>query len=140
MRKTESRIHIIIRSLLYGGLLIGLIIWSPWGENFENVKQYYFYYLILACILWLLVYRFFGGRFIRPKWKIPGKFISYLIFSFVLLCLIDHYALIFMIGHLSIGVIWHYKACKKHDIDFWTCEPESKYLELAEKWGKGEFK
>ena len=29
---------------------------------------------------------------------------------------------------------------KKHDIDFWTCEPESKYLELAERWGKGEFK
>ena len=135
----NSKTNIITTIILYGGLLTGLIIWSPWGENFEKVRLYHFYYLLFASIIWLLGFKFFGGRFIRPKWKIPGKFIGYLTISFVLLTLFDHYALIYIIGHQASGVIGHYFICKKHDIDFWTCEPESKYLEVTEKWTKGKL-
>lgn len=69
----------------------------------------------------------------------PGKFIGYLVMSFIALVLFDHYALIFIIGHQAIGGISHYFICKRHGIDFWTCEPESKYLEVTEKWAKGNF-
>jgi len=80
----------IFTLLLYVGLIVGLVIWSPWGENFEHVETYHFYYLLLASLIWLFGFRFFGGKFIRPKWKIPGKFIGYLVMSFILLILLGH--------------------------------------------------
>ncbi|MCI5056214.1 MAG: hypothetical protein MRY83_08900 [Flavobacteriales bacterium] len=135
-----GRTNIITTILFYGALLTGLILWAPWGDNGENIRPYHFYYLLLACIIWGFSYKYFGGRFVRPKWKIPGKLIGYLIISFILLILIDHYALLFIIGHQALGGIGHYVICKKHDINFWTCEPEAKYLELTEKWAKGNFK
>lgn len=125
--------------IIYGVVLTALIIWSPWGQNGENIETFHFYYLLLAAIIWFFSFRFFGGRFVRPKWKQTGKFIAYITISFVLLTLVGHYALIFIIGHQALGGIGHYIICRKHGIDFWTCEPEEKYLEVTEKWAKGDF-
>ena len=97
------------------------------------------YYLALAAVIWGLSYRFFGGRFVRPKWKQAGKFIAYILISSVLLLWVGHYALIFIIGHQALGGIGHYMICKTYNIDFWTCQPEEKYLEVTEKWAKGNF-
>jgi hypothetical protein len=101
--------------------------------------NFHFYYMLLAAIVWIFSFRFFGGRFVRPKWKQTGKFIAYMITSFVLVILVKHYALIFIIGHQALGGIAHYKICKKYNIDFWTCKPEEKYLEVTERWAKGDF-
>ena len=101
-----------------------------------NIEPLHFYYLLLAAIIWLISFRLFGGKFIRPKWKQPGKFIVYMTMSFVLLTLAGSYALIFIIGHQATGGIYHYMICKKHNIDFRTCQPEEKYLEVMEKWIK----
>ena len=130
---------LVLTFIGYAALLAALILWCPWGANGENIKTFHFYYLLLAAVIWLFGFRFFGGRFIRPKWKQPGKFIAYMAISFVLLILIGHYALIFIIGHQALGGIWHYKICKKHGIDFWTSQPEAKYLKLTEKWAEGNF-
>lgn len=132
--------NVITTIALYSILLTGLIIWAPWGENGENLKLYHLFYLIAAVIIWLFSYHFFGGRFVRPKWKQPGKLIAYLIISFVLLLLIGHFALIFIVGHQLLGGIGHYYICKNHDIDFWTCKPEEKYLEVTERWSTGNFR
>lgn len=125
--------------LIYGVLLSGLVLWSPWGRNGENIETFHFYYLLLAAIIWGVSFRFFGGRFVRPKWKQAGKFIAYMTISFVVLTWIGHFALIFIIGHQALGGIGHYMICRKHEIDFWTCEPEERYLEVTEKWAKGEI-
>ncbi len=125
--------------IIYGVVLTALIIWSPRGQNGENAETFHFYYLILAAIIWFFSFRFFGGRFVRPKWKQPGKFIAYITISFVLLTLVGNYALIFIIGHQALGGIGHFMICRKHGINFWTCEPEEKYLEVTEKWAKGDF-
>ncbi len=126
--------------VLYSILLTGLIIWAPWGDHGENFNFYHIYYLIAAVLIWLFSYRFFGGRFVRPKWKQPGKLIAYLLITFVLLLTIGHFASIFIIGHQALGGIGHYYICKQHDIDFWTCQPEEKYLEVTERWAAGNFK
>lgn len=130
---------IIFTIVLYGTGLIGLLIWAPWGANFEHVADEHLYYLLLALVVWLLGFRYFGGRFIRPKWKIPGKFIGYMTISFILLIYLGHYALFFILGHQGLGGVGHYFICKHHNIDFWTCEPEAKYLEVTERWARGEF-
>lgn len=122
--------------IYYGVILTALMIWSQWAENFEKIETFHFYYLILAAIIWFFSFRFFGGRFVRPKWKQTGKFIAYMTISFVLLILVGHYALIFIVGHQALGGIGHYMICKKYGIDFWTCQPEEKYLEVTEKWAK----
>lgn len=38
-----------------------------------------------------------------------------------------------------IGLIFHIRICQKHEIKWWNCEPTDKYLELQEKWAKGDF-
>jgi hypothetical protein len=121
-------------------LFTALIIWLHLSKNAEYIETYHLYYLVLAAIIWIICFRFFGGRFVRPKWKQTGKFISYITISFVLLTLFGLYALIFIVGHQAVGGIGHYVICKKHDIDFWTCKPEEKYLSVTEKWAKGDFK
>jgi uncharacterized membrane protein len=125
--------------IMYGLLLSALIIWAPWGKNGENIETFHFNYLLLAAVIWLFSFRYFGGRFVRPKWKQAGKFIAYITISFVLLVSVGHYALIFIIAHQALGAVGHYMICRKHDIDFWTCQPENKYLELTDKWAKGDF-
>ena len=139
MFRMTNTFNVLSTLLLYAALLIALMLWSPWGEDFENVRQYHFYYLLAAAVIWLLGFKLFGGRFIRPKWKIPGKLIGYMMLSFIALILFGHYALIFIIGHQAIGGVGHYLICKNNNIDFWTCEPESKYLAVTEKWAKGSF-
>ena len=132
--------NIIATIILYGIILTGLIIWKPWGDDGENLKFHHIYYLTAAVVTWLFSYRYFGGRFVRPKWKQTGKLIAYLLITFVLLLLVDHYAIIFIIGHQALGGIAHYLICKKHNINFWTCKPEEKYLEVTERWASGNFK
>ena len=95
-------------------------------------------YISLAVVLWFTGY-FLNGKFVRPKWKIPGKFIFYTTLSFFLTHWINHYSLIFIIGHPLIGMLFHIKACKEHDINWLTCQPRNKYIELQEKWAKGDF-
>jgi len=126
--------------IICGEVLTALLIWSPWRQNGESTEAFHFFYLILAAIIWFFSFRFFGGRFVRPKWKQSGKFIEYITISFVLLTFVGHYALIFIIGHQALGGIGHYLICKKHSIDFWTCQPEEKYLEVTEKWAEGDFR
>ena len=130
------KMKLLATFLLYGVLLAALIVWSPWGKNGEHIEVFHFYYLLLAVIIWGLSYRFFGGRFVRPKWKQAGKLVAFLILSFVLLTLVGHYALIFIVGHQALGGIGHYMICKQHNINFWTCQPEEKYLEVTERWAK----
>lgn len=97
-----------------------------------------FGYFILSIIIWCIGY-FHNGKFVRPKWKIPGKFIFYITISFLLIYWFNHYSLIFIIGHPLLGLIFHLKVCKTHDINWKTCEPTEKYIALQEKWAKGDF-
>jgi hypothetical protein len=107
--------------------------------NRINLETYQYYYFILAILIWTAGY-FHTGKFVRPKWKIPGKFIFYIVVSALLIYWIGHYSLIFIIGHQLLGLIFHLIVCKKHNINWLTCEPKEKYIALQEKWAKGQFK
>lgn len=95
-------------------------------------------YLFIAILIWFAGY-LHNGRFVRPKWKIPGKFIFYIGVSFVLVHWLGHWGVIFIIGHPLLGLVFHLKICKENDIDWLTCEPSEKYLGLQKKWAKGDF-
>ncbi len=96
-------------------------------------------YLAIAIFIWVTGY-FHNGRFVRPKWKIPGKFIFYISISFFLVHWFEHWALIFIIGHPLIGLLFHVKVCRENNINWQTCEPVEKYLDLQNKWAKGDFR
>lgn len=102
------------------------------------MEAYQYIYTALAVVLWTAGY-FHTGRFVRPKWKIPGKFLFYVGVSLGLTLWVGHYSLIFIIGHQLLGFIFHVRICKKHDINWLTCEPVEQYLALQEKWARGDF-
>jgi len=102
------------------------------------MKDFQVYYLIISIGIWLLGY-VHTGKFVRPKWKIPGKFIFYVGVSFALVHWFGHWGVLFIIGHPLIGLLFHTKICKAHNINWFTCEPKEKYMELQEKWAKGDF-
>jgi hypothetical protein len=104
-------------------VLTALILWSPWGKNGENIETFHFYYLLLAALIWVVSFRFFGGRFVRPKWKQAGKLIAYMTISFVFLTWVGHYAVIIIVGHQALGGLGHYLICKKHGITFGPANP-----------------
>jgi hypothetical protein len=106
--------------ILYAFVVIATVLFFLISKTELNIEAYHFYFLILAVMIWLLSYHFFGGRFIRPHWKKAGKFFAYIFILFVLLAIVGHFALIFIIGHQLLGGVGHFMICKKHDIDWRT--------------------
>lgn len=102
------------------------------------MKNLEYLYLFITVLIWFAGY-FHTGRFVRPKWKIAGKFIFYTTVSFALANWFAYWALLFIIGHPLVGLIFHIKACRKNGINWLTCEPREKYMALQEKWAKGNF-
>ncbi|MBX2974551.1 MAG: hypothetical protein KF721_00365 [Ignavibacteriaceae bacterium] len=125
--------------VLYSLLFFGFVTWLVFMQSNLIIEKYHFFYFILSVGVWFLSYHYFGGRFIRPQWKKVGKLFAYLIISSILILSIAHYSLIFIIGHQLLGGVGHFMICKKHGIDWKTCQPEEKYIELTEKWAKGDF-
>ena len=97
-----------------------------------------FTYPLLAIVIWFIGF-FHAGKYVRPIWKIPGKFLFYIAISYALSYWYEQWSLIFILGHPLIGLIFHINACKKNGINWINCEPKNKYLELQEKWAKGDF-
>lgn len=95
-------------------------------------------YVFIATLIWFAGY-LHNGKFVQPKWKIPGKFFFYIGVSFALVYWFKHWGMIFIIGHPLLGLMFHLKVCRENDIDWVTCEPREKYLGLQEKWAKGDF-
>ncbi|MEM8896768.1 MAG: hypothetical protein AAGC85_01625 [Bacteroidota bacterium] len=95
-------------------------------------------YLLLALLIWGLGY-LHSGRFVQPRWKIPGKFFFYVSVSAVLAWYLGAYSLFFIILHPLIGLIFHIRTCEKNGIKWLSCEPREKYLALQEKWARGDF-
>ena len=130
----------MIKTLVFYSIVIAAaIVWLILNDSELIIENYQYFYFTFAVILWFLSYHFFGGRFIRPKWKKAGKLIAYLIISGVMLVVIGHYALIFIVGHQMLGGVGHFIICKKNGIDWRTCQPEERYIALTEKWAKGNF-
>lgn len=102
------------------------------------MKDIQVYYLIISILIWILGY-IHNGKFVRPKWKILGKFMFYIGISSLLVYWFGHWGILFIIGHPIIGLIFHTKVCKENNINWLTCEPKTKYIELQEKWAKGDF-
>lgn len=94
-------------------------------------------HLALAGLIWLLGYRFFGGRFIRPRWKAVGKGIAFLTLSYLLLIWIDLWAWPLILTHQAVGITGHIVICRRYGINWVTIEPRQKYIALMEKWGGG---
>lgn len=95
-------------------------------------------YLGLAAALALLSY-LHTGRVVRPKWKLPGKIARYLLISGVLAYFFGAWSLIYIFGDVLLALAFHTWVCRKHDINWWTLEPEDRYIALTEKWARGEF-
>lgn len=108
------------------------------SKNDYLMTQLELTYMILALVIWIAGF-LHSGRFVRPKWKIPGKLFFYLGLSYAMVHWFGHWALLFIIGHPLIGLIFHIMVCKKSQINWLTCEPREKYIQLQEKWAKGDF-
>lgn len=92
----------------------------------------------LASLLWIAGY-FHTGRLVRPKWKIPGKYVFYVGVSVALAWWLGPWCLLFIVLHPLIGLLFHIRVCQKHGIDWRTVQPREKYMELQEKWARGDF-
>lgn len=83
----------------------------------------------LALVIWLAGYALFG-RFITPRWKVGGKLIFYLAVSAALTAWVGGWALIWIVGHQGLGIGGHIWWCRKHGINWITCQPRDQYLAL----------
>ena len=129
----------LISVLLYGTLIGAVLLWSPILQRGLVPEPRQLAFLGGALLLWLFGYQFCGGRFVRPRWKQLGKLVVYLLFSWLLLRWMGSWALLFILGHQALGMLGHVVICRKHGIDWRTCQPEEKYLALTEKWARGDF-
>jgi hypothetical protein len=85
--------------------------------------------LVIALSLWVAGFAIFG-RFIAPRWKIPGKLAFYLIVAALLSWLAGHWSLIWIVGHPLLGIAAHIAWCRRHGIHWLTCQPREVYLRL----------
>jgi len=83
----------------------------------------------IAVALWLTGFALFG-RFIAPRWKVGGKLIFYLAVAAGLSAWVGHWSLIWIVGHPLLGIAGHVWWCRKHGINWVTCRPRDRYLEL----------
>lgn len=98
----------------------------------------WYWYTVFSLVIWILFY-VHSGKYVRPRWKQPGKLIFYVFVSTIFGNYFGLYSVIFIVLHPLIGLIFHIKACKKHNINWITCAPIDKYITLQEKWARGDF-
>lgn len=85
--------------------------------------------MIVAVVLWVGGFLLFG-RFISPRWKVAGKLAFYLVVSWVLSMTAGNWSLIWIVGHPLVGVAAHAWWCRRNGINWVTCEPRDRYLQL----------
>lgn len=79
--------------------------------------------------MWLVGFALFG-RFVAPRWKLVGKLLVYLGVTGLLSATVGKWALVWIFGHQLLGVAGHIWWCRKHEINWFTCEPRDRYLAL----------
>ncbi len=83
----------------------------------------------IALVLWCAGFVLFG-RFIVPRWKVAGKLLFYLALAVLLSYQFDHWSLLWIIGHPLLGIGGHIWWCQRHGINWLSCRPRAKYLQL----------
>ncbi len=92
--------------------------------------------LSVGLVLQVFLFAVFG-RFIAPRWKVAGKAIFFFGIAAALSWWVGHWSLLFIIGHPLLGVWGHIWWCRKHGINWLTCQPRDRYLELR-PWAAGD--
>ena len=85
--------------------------------------------LALAVAIWFLGFGLFG-RFIAPRWKVFGKLAFYMLVAVLLSWFFGHWSLVWIVGHPLLGVGGHIWWCRRNGINWVTCQPRGKYLQL----------
>ncbi|MEX2582342.1 MAG: hypothetical protein WD766_03665 [Gemmatimonadota bacterium] len=85
--------------------------------------------LLIAAFVQFLLFALFG-RFVAPRWKALGKVGFYFLITWILATSLGWWSLVWIIGHPALGAYAHAFWCRKHGIDWLTCEPRDEYLRL----------
>ncbi len=85
--------------------------------------------MIAATVFWCAGFTVFG-RFVSPRWKVAGKLVFYLAACWALSMVVGNWSLVWIVGHPLLGILGHAWWCRRHDINWITCEPRDRYLEL----------
>lgn len=126
----------VFRALLF--VMVGWALYRSVEMTTWPLSVFHCVALLLALVVWMGMF-LHTGKFVKPQWKIVGKAFFYLAVSNLLIAWVGYYSLIFIIGHPLIGLVFHIKVCRQYDIDWVRCVPREKYIELQEKWARGEF-
>ena len=132
----SSRAAPLIAIAIYA-LLAGLAVWALSGRDF-GLDPARLAGLAGIAALWLMGYRWFGGRFVRPRWKITGKAVTALSIAYLAMVWLGPWGLAIPVAHQASGMIGHVVICQRHGIDWRTCEPQESYIALQEKWARGD--
>ena len=127
----------LLSALIYA-LAVGLAVSALWGSDF-GPDPARLAGLAGIAVLWLVGYRWFGGRFVRPRWKIVGKAAAALTLAYFAMVWLGPWGLALPVAHQAIGMAGHVVICQRHGIDWRTCEPQERYIALQEKWARGDF-
>lgn len=92
-----------------------------------------------AAALLSVGFLFFGGRFVKPTWKLYGKMFAFMTLSYFLFIWLGNWAWPWLILHQGIGWVFHIIICNRYGINWVAIEPRQKYLTLIEKYGRGDF-
>jgi len=89
--------------------------------------------MCIAAVL-QLVGLLFTGRLIWPQWKIPGKVLFYLGFSFLFSYYWPYFGLAFIFIHPALGIAGHIWFCKQIGMTWWKVEDPEKYIQAQKDW------
>lgn len=124
---------------IYGAIVLAYLYWSPLSLESYRPDIVKLGYLAIGLALWAVAFLRFGGRYVKPRWKLVGKLIRYIIVSYILLTWFGHWAVLYILIDPLIGLTFHIYICRQHDINWRTVEPRERYIALMEKFGKGDF-
>lgn len=90
----------------------------------------------MAVALQAFLYLLFG-RYVEPRWRMLPLVACYFLITWILANSFGWWSLLWIVGHPALGLFAHASWCRNHGIDWRTCEPRERYLELL-PWGIGE--
>jgi len=115
-----------------------VVVWLLRGQDFSLTADKLAGLALISAVL-VIGYRYFGGRYVQPRWKLWGKAFAALVITYFAMVWLGPWGVLLPLAHQAAGFAGHVVICRRHGINWRTCEPRADYIALQERYARGDF-